>query len=591
MTDDPYRRYRDDPEAYAREIERIHLYSKQIEVVRAVLEHDRTAVKAANAVGKTVVGGFTARWWLSGGPGSIVIATSATEAQLRRVLMREIRSGVKQAGDFFAGAVITESEIRLADDWYLAAFSTDVPEAVQGHHGDRVLVLVDEASGLDEALYDALEGLLAGGQTKLLLLGNPLRTSGSFFDAFTSRRDEFKTLSISAFDTPNWTHEPVPGALRRKLVSRRWAERLEKRGPDSNEYRIRVLAEFPSRADDSVVALADLDQAHEQVIDAGFPLVVGVDVARYGDDKTVLAVREGHRIRVARVSAGKDLMWTTGAVLDLARSLHERTGRKPRIVVDDVGLGGGVTDRLREIGEFQITPFNGSGRASSRDAVNRRSELWLLAGEVMPLLDLDGGDDELAQDLLAPTFSFASDGARMVEQKSSTRKRLRRSPDRADAVLLTLAVSPPVAPGRARKRRGLHWVRGSIEEHGRFVGHPRAAALASAASGARHGFRVERIPVPGEVSLDERLVQLGVPVADPVADRYGAGLLGRITEHVGMPHPFLAAEGETPKGAKITRAPDIAPLMGPGDGTVWTGIPPETPALAPTRKRLRRGKR
>jgi phage terminase large subunit len=571
VTADPYRRYGDDPEAYAREIERIHLYSKQMEVVRAVQEHDRVACKAANAVGKTVVGAFVARWWLSAGPGSIVIATAATEGQLRRVLMREIRSGVKRAGDFFAGAVVTESEIRLADDWYLAAFSTDTPEALQGHHGERVLVLVDEASGLDEAIYEAAEGLLAGGDTKLLLLGNPLRTSGSFYDAFTSRRDEFHRLSISAFDTPAWTGEKVPRALRRKLVSRKWAERLEKRGPESNEYRVRVLAEFPDRADDSVVALADLQQAQEQTVETGLPLVIGVDVARFGGDKTVVAVREGHRIRVAKVTSGRDLMWTTGSVLDLARSLHERTGRKPRIVVDDVGLGGGVTDRLREIGEFQVVAFNGGGKASSRDAVNRRSELWLRAGEVMPLLDLDGGDEELAADLLAPTFSFASDGARLVEPKANTRKRLRRSPDRADAVLLTLAVEPPVAPGRTRKRRGVSWAKGAIDEY-RFAGHPRAAARASAASvNAPRGGRVERIPIPGEVPLGDRLVQLGVPISDPVADRYGAGLLGRLVGHGGASHPFLAEGDETPRGSWVAKAEPIAPLMQDHGGFTWDG--------------------
>jgi hypothetical protein len=395
---------------------------------------------------------------------------------------------------------------------------------------------MDEASGISEDIWDAVEGLLAGGDAHVLAISNPLRTSGSFYDAFHSKRDEWHTITVSAYDTPAFTGEEVPRALRRNLVSRKWVERLERRNPGGNEVAVKVRGEFPSAADDTVVARVDLEHAQEQTIEPGLPLVIGVDVARFGSDKTVIAVREGHWIRVVKVTQGRDLMWTCGAVLDVARSLHQAKGRRPKIVVDDVGLGGGVTDRLREIGEFQIVAFNGGSKASSRDAVNRRSELWLRAGEVMPLLDLDPGDEELAADLLAPTFSFASDGARMVERKSDTRKRLRRSPDRADACLLTLVVQPPVAPGRARKLPTLSWAKGTL-------------------------------PLPGEMPLADRLVQLGVPVADPVADRYSAGLLGGLVEHVGAPHPYLVAGDRLPRGSTVRKAKPLPPIT----GTVWNG--------------------
>ena len=565
MTDDQFQRNREDPVAFIEETLGVRLYSRQREIAEAVRDHDRVATKSGNATGKTLVAVCVSLAWLAAGPGNCVAVTSATEGQLKRVYLREMRRRLKhgRAREFFGGATITDSEVRLRDDWFLTAFSTDEAEAAQGLHAERLLVVLDEASGISEIVWDAVEGLLAGGDAHVLAISNPLRTSGSFYDAFHSKRDEWHTITVSAFDTPNFTGERVPRALSRNLVSRRWVERLERRNPEGSEYVVKCLGQFPTRADDAVVARADLEQAHEQIIEAALPLVIGVDVARFGGDKTVLAVREGHRVRVAKVYAGKDLMWTTGAVLDLARELHAAKGRKPRIVVDDVGLGGGVTDRLREIGEFQITAFNGSGRASSRDAVNRRSELWLLAGEVMPLLDLDGGDDELSQDLLAPTFSFASDGARMVEQKSSTRKRLRRSPDRADAVLLTLAVSPPVAPGRARKRRGLHWAKDSLDDF-KIGGGSTAPGFAAGAPS---------IPVPGASSLDDRLRQLGMAVVDPVADALRAGALGRVAERWGAPHPDLVQGGETPRGSTVTKAPNIAPLMtGPAsDGTVWNG--------------------
>jgi phage terminase large subunit len=517
MSDDRFGRYRDDPVSFVEEVLGVHLYSRQREIVEAVRDHERVAVKSGNATGKTTSAACVMLAWLAGGPGSVVVSTSATEAQLRRVLWRETRRRFKQARGFFHGAVVTETEIRLRDDWHAVGFSTDTPEAMQGIHAQRVLVVVDEASGVAEDIFDAVESLLAGGDARVLLIGNPLRTSGTFFDCWHSKRDEWHALTISAHDTPAFTGEEVPRVLQRNLVSAKWVERLERRNPGGNEYLVKVLGEFPAQADDTVVARVDLEQAQAQTVEPGLPLIVGVDVARFGGDKTVLAVREGHRIRVARVSAGRDLMETSGAVIDLARQLHETNGRKPCIVVDDVGLGGGVTDRLRELNEYRVVAFNGGGKASTRDAVNKRSELWLRAGEVMPLLDLDPVDEELAADLLAPTFSFASDGARMVEAKANTRKRLRRSPDRADAVLLTLVVDPPVAPGRARRgatilnparahrRIGDRRVRRGTPT---TVAHDRAAAL-----------HVRPDPV------EETLAAHGVTVArdDPDGSRYQIG--------------------------------------------------------------------
>lgn len=540
MSEDRFRRYRADPVAFVEEVLGVSLYGRQREIVEAVRDHERTAVKSANATGKTVAAAVTKLAWLAGGPGSVVVSTSATDAQLRRVIWRETRSRFKRARGYFEGATVTETEIRLRDDWFATGFSTDVPEALQGIHAERVLVVVDEASGVEEAMFEAIEGLLAGGDSRLLLIGNPLRTSGTFFDAFNSRRDEWHTLTISALDTPNLTGEKVPRELRRRLVSKRFVQRLERRGVESPEYRIRVLGEFPLRQDDAVVALADLEQAHAQIVEPGLPLVVGVDPARFGSDQTAIAVREGNRIRVVSTRRGFDLMRTTGEVADLARRLHEVSGRRPTIVVDEIGVGAGVVDRLRELAEFKVVAFNSSGRASRPgDYPNRRSELWFLAGEVMPLLDLDPGDQELAADLLAPTYSFASDGGRVVEAKSNTRKRLRRSPDRADSVLLTLAVDPPTAPGRARKpRRGFFWDKGEL---------PAAT---------------------GRDQLIEGLWGHGVPRHDGALALQASGL-ALMEPGYGAPHPHLAAGPECP-GARVVKVERPSERMQDG-GFVWEG--------------------
>ena len=478
MTGAPdFGRYRTDPLAFIGEVLGVHLYSRQREIVEAVRDHERVAVKSGNATGKTTAAAVTMLAWLAGGPGRVVVSTSATDAQLRRVLWRETRGRFKAAREFFAGATVTDTEIFIEQGWFATGFSTDTPEALQGVHAEGVLVVVDEASALGEDMYDAVEGVLAGGDAKLLLIGNPLRTSGTFFDAFNTRRDEFHALTISAYDTPAFTGEQVPRELRKRLVSKGWVERIEKHAAGSNTHLVKVLGEFPSQADDTVVARADLEKAHANAFAAGLPVVIGVDPARFGSDETAVAVREGNRIRIVRTTRGHDLMRTTGYVADLARRLQTATGTRPTIVVDEIGVGSGVVDRLQELREFKVLGFNSAGRAErSREFHNRRSELWITAGEAMGQLDLDPRDDDLAADLLSPTFSFGSDGARVVEPKSNTKKRLRRSPDRADALLLTLVVSPPRVAGQPRPRgyrRGQGLPKGRID-----TGDPVGASLA-----------------------------------------------------------------------------------------------------------------
>jgi hypothetical protein len=188
------------------------------------------------------------------------------------------------------------------------------------------------------------------------------------------------------------------------------------------------------------VSLRDLEQAQQRTLEPGWPLILACDVARFGSDQTVLAVRRGNVIRLARSYGGRDLMRTVGEITRLARDLDHQHGRKPRVIVDDAGVGGGVTDRLRELREFEIIDYNAARRATRRsDYPNRRSEDWFKLAELLPELDLDR-DEDLAADLLAPRYSLDSQGRRVVEPKAETKKRIRRSPDRADTVVMALSI-------------------------------------------------------------------------------------------------------------------------------------------------------
>ncbi len=436
-------RYRRDPVAFLREVLHFDPWSKQVEVIESVRDNTRTAVRSCHAAGKTTIAAMALLWFLAVHPHSKVITTAPTFAQVRDLLWREIRVGYEAANGFMGGELF-DTRLELAADWLAFGLSTDRPERFQGHHAEHLLLVIDEASGVDEAIFEAASGFLTSTGARLLLIGNPTKTSGEFFAAFHSARSFYNTIHIPAEATPAFTGENVPVEVLRRLVSRQWVEEhARKWGETSPLYQVRVAAEFPSQSDDVVVSLGDLEGAQARELPSGLPLIVSVDVARFGSDETVLVVRSGNVARIAKVYGGRDLMRTTGEIVSLARQLEREHGSKPTVIVDDAGLGGGVTDRLREQGEFHVVDYLGARSARApRDYPNKRSEDWFALSEVLPLIDLDA-DEGLAADLLAPRYSLDSQGRRVVEAKAETKKRLRRSPDKADAVVMAFSIDRP----------------------------------------------------------------------------------------------------------------------------------------------------
>jgi hypothetical protein len=446
-------RYRDDPVAFCREALRFELWSKQAEVIESVRDHTRTAVRSCHGAGKTAVAARVALWFLVVHPRSRVITTAPTFHQVRDLLWREVAVGHRAAAGFIGGELF-DTRLEIDTDWFAIGLSTDRPERFQGHHAEHLLLVVDEASGVSQEIFEAAAGFLTSPGARALLVGNPTKTSGEFFDAFHSAAGFYNTIKVSAFDTPAFTDERVAPEVLARLVSRRWVEEhTAKWGVRSPLYEVRIAAEFPSQADDAVVPLGDLHGAQGRELEPGLPLVLACDVARFGSDDTAVAVRRGNVLRVVASWNGRDTMQTTGEIVRLARELHRQHERRPLIVVDDAGVGGGVVDRLRELGEFRVVPFLGAGAARDRrEYPNARSQSWFDLAEALPQIDLDP-DPELAADLLAPRYTLDSQGRRVVEPKSETKRRLRRSPDRADAVAMALSVDPRPgarAPTRAR---------------------------------------------------------------------------------------------------------------------------------------------
>ena len=467
-------RIRADPVWFCREILGFHPWSKQQAILESVRDNDATAVRSSHGVGKTATAAEVVLWFLAAyGPECIVVTTAPTWRQVKDLLWREIHKAYDRS-KFFQGA-LTETRLNFAPDWYAVGLSTNQPENFQGYHSPHLLFVVDEASGVKQSIFEAAEGFLTAAGARTLLIGNPTQIGGEFYNAFHTARSLYHTIHISAFDTPAFTGEEVPDHVARVLPTREWVERMKikYRVPDEHErggsdvrlnpvYEVRVLGQFPSQGERAVVPMYQVENAQARSVDITdpentWPCVISCDVARFGDDETVIAVRQGNHVRLHEVINGQDTVETAGMLLRVARDhVHPLYG-KPVIVVDDSGVGGGVTDQLRAAAEFRVIPYNAAGEAATKGIggyPNARSETWFeFAEDHLPDLDLDEDEDLLA-DLCAPEYEMNAKGERVVEPKAETKKRLGRSPDRADAVLMLFSravtvgftVRPPSGP-------------------------------------------------------------------------------------------------------------------------------------------------
>jgi hypothetical protein len=318
---------------------------------------------------------------------------------------------------------------------------SESPESLAGVHADHVLLVVDEASGVPESVFEAAYGSMSGKDATTILLGNPTRSSGYFYETHTRLRDSWWTKQVSCLDSP--------------LVSPDFIQEMElKYGAESNAMKVRVYGEFPTAEDDTLISLHAVEQASKRTVEQpeGTPVVWGLDVARYGDDASVLCIRQGRHLMELHSWKKLSLMELAGRVLDL---LHSSDEPPEEILVDSIGLGAGVLDRLREL-DISARGVNVSESPAMADRyANLRAELWDKTKDWFTQEVQIPNDDSLIADLTAPRYSFNSSGKMLVESKAETKKRLGRSTDFADSLVLTFASTAAGASGQyRRKKRG-----------------------------------------------------------------------------------------------------------------------------------------
>jgi hypothetical protein len=383
------------------------------------------------------------------------VLTAPANHQIENILFPELKLLYASARIPLGGRLYDDPRkgIKFGDKWGIFGLTTDKPERIAGLSGDRLMFLVDEASGYPEELFTAVFGNMAGGG-KVLLTGNPTQTSGTFYNAFHGNRDRWETIHISSEDTPNFHGGNVPG-----LATPEWATwAAGEWGKDSPLYDVRVRGQFPKQASNSVIGLADVEAASGRwSATAGEgELSIGVDVARFGDDSSVIAVRRGMRIEEFAVVQGLDTVQVAGKVREVI-ARHRRGSESVSVKVDTIGVGGGVADQLRT-DRLHLVEVNSSEASSSpEDYYNLRSQLWFDIGSWLKAGGAIPKDSKLEGELVAPTYSFDPKGRRKVEGKADIKKRLGRSPDRADATALAIYTVPNAGPAKTVSGSGYSW--------------------------------------------------------------------------------------------------------------------------------------
>lgn len=423
------------------------LWSKQREILRALKQHRKVCVQSCHGIGKSYSASRAMGWWIDGHPHgeAMAISSAPSSHQVRSILWGELGKAHRKAG---LPGYITRGQVPewIIDSQQVAfgrkpADYVDQDEArtqFQGIHARYLLVVLDEACGVPQWLWEATETLVTNEASRILAIGNPDDPT-SHFAKMCAPGSGWHVIKVSAFDTPNFTGEPVPDQLRDSLVSQLWvAEREKEWGLESPLYISKVLGEFPEVADDVIISPRLIREAHERDLSGNAitdPGRFGMDVARYGQDETCIYLNRGGMIRLQDAWRKTD----TDTSRAKAQVILERD-RYRHMSIDVVGLGAGVYDPLANAG-FNVQAFSGGEAANNpKRFFNRNAEAWwaFREGCEAGLIDLDVEDLTLAAQLQGRRWKLDASQRRIqIESKDEMAKRGLKSPDRADAAIMS----------------------------------------------------------------------------------------------------------------------------------------------------------
>ncbi len=496
-----FEKYFDNVADYAQDFFGIHFWQKQQEIANALRDKNFVCVRSAHSTGKSYLLGILINFYFDTVYPLVGIGTAPTKALVSSVMFsyaRQFRNtNLQILGDYFTGPVMPK--LMTTEGHYFEGIVTSDPTSIQGRHGPNVVILLDEAVGITPEMFESLESLMVGDYVKVLAIYNP--TDPASYVAQLEKSAGWHTITMSAYDHPNiWTGVerlaqgrkatedlPFPGAInltRFEQLLKQWSFRINKSDynpardiilPTSllhNEleyYRpgpiasARLLGRWSEVSMNAIFTDYTIDQSIYNILPTTFdePITIGVDVARFGSDFSAFCVRHGGKVLELFEVNGLSTVAVTGKVIDLCKKYSERfeiPSQTIDIAVDVIGVGSGVYDNLVDAG-YNAHEINVSERAWNAESYgNLRSELWFevhnlfLTGQVSLGNIASTTIFDLKKQLLAPLFTYDKLGRRQVEPKDDTKKRLDRSPDLADAIMLAFAVNTEFTSGITANR-------------------------------------------------------------------------------------------------------------------------------------------
>lgn len=452
------RRYILDPVAWDEEKLKDSIWSGQKKIMRAIQAHRKVAAMTCHGVGKSFIASVITGWWLdTHKPGdAFVVTTAPTAPQVKVILWKEI-GRVHSRGELRGRVNQTEWIMEVNGKEEVVALGRKPndysPTAFQGIHAPYVLIIVDEANGVRGVLWDAIDSLIANEGSKMLAIFNPDDPSGEIYEA-CKPDSGWHVEQISAFDTPNFTGEPLPERVLQQLIGptyveekrKKWAPKWTWQGnrcvpPEDGKledthpfWQSKILGQFPVQSGSgSLIPLSWIFAAQQRSLKPSNPIEMGLDVGASEDgDPSCLGYRRGGVFRVLYEERQPDTMKTLGRMLQYLQNPQYKCNT---VKVDYIGVGRGVVDRAKEQ-KLPVTAISvGHHAKNPREFGNLLSELWWMIRGLFERgeIDIDEADDDLAAELLTMRWEPNSKGQTVVSYADGP------SPNRADALLFTFA--------------------------------------------------------------------------------------------------------------------------------------------------------
>lgn len=497
---DQFEKYYNNVEDYAMDFFGVTFWAKQLEIIHALRDHNFVCVRSAQSTGKSYLLGILINFYFDTMYPLVGIGTAPTEPLMMGVMFAYARQFRSLAQDtleyprsFWTGPAYPK--LMTQEGHYFEGIVTKDPTAMQGRHGPNVVILVDEAMGIRPAMFEALETIMTADNVRVLVIYNPTDPS-SYVAQVLEKQSNWVTISMSAYDHPNiWagveniangtppnSNLPFPGAMnltRFETLLKQWSHRINgtefdpardivlpsstlqheleyyRPGPIASS---RLLGRWAETAENNVYTEFIIDGSRMNIIKSAPDdvLTIGVDVARYGSDFSSFCVRFGYKVLELFEINGLSTVEVTSRTIALCKKYGESfevPAQSIAIAVDAIGIGAGVHDNLIEAG-YNSHEINVSERAWDREQyVNLRTELWFGALELFREGKISLGSipqhtfRELKKQLIAPYFHYDKSGRQQLESKDDTKKRIDRSPDLADALMLSFAVNTEFTTG------------------------------------------------------------------------------------------------------------------------------------------------